>query len=68
MIQTSRRLSGLIAPCPTCDRQPLHVHVRGPDKHYLECPPCELRTARVPTLQQAVEAWESMPRHATQAA
>lgn len=62
MIQTSRRLPGTLTGCPDCGRQPFHVHVRGPGKHFMECPPCELRTARFSTLQQAVAAWENLPR------
>lgn len=63
MMQRSRRLAGAVAPCPVCSRQPMHVEVRGPGLHFLECPPCELRTTREPSLQQALEAWESLPRH-----
>lgn len=65
MIQRSRRLTGEVSPCPNCVRQPMHVEIRGPGRHFLECPPCELRTTREPSLQEALEAWESLPRHAT---
>ena len=60
MIQTARKLPGSLAGCPECGRQPYHVHVRGKDRHFLECPPCELRTPRHDTLQQAIAAWETM--------
>lgn len=62
MIQTARKLEGELSPCPDCMRQPFHIHVRGRNLHFLECPPCELRTTKHPTLQQAVDAWERLPR------
>ena len=55
------RLPGTLAAC-RCGKQPKHLEIlRGPSpsKHRMECPPCMLRTAECPTLQEAVEAWEA---------
>lgn len=58
MIQTAKRLEGKLTPCPSCNGQPTHIHCRGPGKHFLECCPCQVRTPRYDSLQEAVEAWE----------
>lgn len=62
MIQTMRKLDGEISPCPQCGRQPFHVHVRGRELHFFECPPCELKSVRKPTMQEALQTWEDLPR------
>lgn len=59
MIQRQVPIEGTLAACPGCGRQPRHYHVLGKDLHLLECSPCSLRTAKMPTLQQAIELWES---------
>lgn len=51
--------SGLLAACPGCGKQPKHILRLGKNLHFLECPPCGTRTAKFPTAQQAVEAWEA---------
>ncbi|GAP67358.1 hypothetical protein MBSD_n2679 [Mizugakiibacter sediminis] len=61
-MQREHRLEGQLAPCPSCDRQPRAVNTLGRDLWHLECAPCELRTTKRATLQEAVEAWESLPR------
>lgn len=58
MVQQQMKLEGQLAGCPSCQRQPKHYYVYGKGLHLLECAPCGLRTAKMPTLQQAVEAWE----------
>lgn len=50
-------LEGKISPC-TCHRQPKALHRLGKNVHALECPPCQVRTAFHPTLQEAVAEWE----------
>lgn len=50
-------LEGKISPC-ACARQPRHLHRLGKNVHALECPPCGVRTAFFPTLQEAVAEWE----------
>lgn len=62
MIQTLRPIPGPLTGCPQCGRQPKHCHVLGRDLHSLECPPCELRTARLPNIAAAIAAWEDIPR------
>jgi len=54
------RIDGTLAACHTCSGQPKHfeTRMRG-GLHHLECPACRVRTARFPTFQQAVEAWEA---------
>lgn len=59
MIQKQILIEGTLAACPACGCQPKHYHTLGADKHHLECPPCGLRTAKMPTFQQAVELWEA---------
>ena len=59
MIQKQVIIEGTLATCPGCGRQPRHYHVLGVDTHFLECSPCGLRTAKMPTLQQAIELWEA---------
>ncbi len=58
MIQIASRLSGKLAPCPSCGGQPTHIRVRGVERHFLECCPCQSRTSKYGSLQEAVEAWE----------
>jgi hypothetical protein len=59
MIQRQIKIEGTLAGCPGCGKQPKHYHVLGRDQHLLECYPCGLRTAKMPTLQQAIELWEA---------
>jgi hypothetical protein len=58
-MQRMIRITGEIAPCPGCGKQPKHWNepARG-GAHFLECSPCNVRTARHSTAQQAFEAWE----------
>jgi len=69
MWQQQHPINGSLAGCPSCDRQPKLYHVAGKDLYFLECAPCGLRTAKMPTRQQAVEMWESqdMTRFAVRA-
>lgn len=57
MIQVHVPFTGGLRPCE-CSRQPHHYECRGPSSHFLECPPCMLRTEKFPTFQEAVAAWE----------
>lgn len=59
MVQYSVKIEGQLAGCPGCSRQPRAYHVRGKDLYLLECSPCGLRTAKMPTLQEAVAQWEA---------
>lgn len=68
MIQVQRKLEGKLAECCICRRQPHHYEIRGKRTHFLECSPCRMRTAIFPTLQQAVEAWETQNTHSWQEA
>lgn len=61
MLQHESRLPGPVAPCPRCQRQPFHI-THGAKWHSMECPPCEIRTTRADSLQEALHAWESLPR------
>lgn len=67
MIQVEEKIEGQLAPCKGCGRQPRHYLVRGRGQHLLECAPCGTRTAKLPTFQQAVEAWEADERVAVMA-
>ena len=58
MKQQIHRMSGTLTVCPGCGSQPKHVETLGKRLHHLECCPCCVRTPKMPTLQQAVEAWE----------
>ena len=51
-------LEGKISPC-ACGKQPKHLHRLGKDTHALDCPPCGARTSFYPTLQEAVQEWET---------
>jgi len=57
MTQQQIRIDGEIDACK-CGRQPKHYHERGRNRHFLECSPCNVRTAKCDTFQEAVEAWE----------
>lgn len=61
MIQEQIKVEGQFAPC-ICGRQPRIYRVRGRELFLLECAPCGTRTPKLPTLQQAVEAWEAGER------
>jgi hypothetical protein len=63
MIQRASRLPADVSPCPCCRKQPFHVQ-EAERLHWMECPPCELRTTRCDSLQEALHAWESLPREA----
>lgn len=55
-------ITGTLTPCPGvgCGRQPKHwLDLRGAGQHLLECSPCQNRTPRFASFQEAVEAWES---------
>ena len=55
------KIEGELTPCPgqRCGRQPKHwIDCRGGGQHLLECSPCQNRTPKFPTFQEAVEAWE----------
>jgi hypothetical protein len=58
MLQIVRRLSGILAACTSCEGQPIHVHVRGRDSHFLECPRCAIRTRQHETITAAIADWE----------
>lgn len=58
MLQVVHRLSGRLTECPCCKGQPIHVHVRGADLHFLECPRCQIRTNRCDTVTGAIADWE----------
>jgi hypothetical protein len=52
------RHTGLFAAC-ACGRQPKHISERWDRAHWMECPPCGVRTAKFGTAQEAVAAWEA---------
>lgn len=64
MIQRQIKIEGQLAGCSRCGRQPHHYEICGKHTHILECEPCRVRTAPFPTLQEAVEAWETQNTHA----
>lgn len=59
MIQTARKLD---MQCPHCKRPVLHVYVRGRDRHFIECPPCDMRSGRFGDLESARRAWLALFR------
>ena len=59
MIQVQHTIAGELAACK-CGRQPKHFETLGKGLHHLECPPCDLRTAKHESFQEAVAAWEQM--------
>jgi hypothetical protein len=61
MIQTLIPIEGQLATC-RCGKQPKHWLVRGKDQHFLECAPCNVRTQKYGTFQEAIEAWEAQER------
>lgn len=65
-MQRQHRITGTLAACAGCGRQPHHYEVLGPGLHFLECSPCAVRTPKFRTLQQAVEAWEAQETVITQ--
>ena len=60
MIQQQIQIEGQLAACPGCGRQPKAYYVRGKGLHILECAPCGLHTAKMPTMQESVALWEAM--------
>jgi len=54
MIQRAKRLA---IRCSKCGKPPLHVHVLGSDKHFIECPNCGRRTELCDALILALRAW-----------
>lgn len=56
-LQEQTRISGTLTACD-CGRQPKAWHARGKGLFFLECSPCGERTAKYPTLNQAIDAWE----------
>lgn len=54
MIQRAKRLG---FKCSKCGRPPLHVHVLGREKHFVECPTCGKRTELCDALVLALNAW-----------
>lgn len=63
MIQRERSLPGLVSECPTrgCGRQPFHIE-HGNTLHSMECAHCDIRTTKHPSLQEALQEWEMLPR------
>lgn len=61
-MQKQFTMTGELAPCPGCGKQPKGYNVLGGDTYFLECAPCQTRTARAPTMQQAIEHWEAGER------
>jgi hypothetical protein len=64
MVQIATRFTGVIAPCQGCGGQPLHIHVRGRETDFLECPRCGTRTPPFKSVQEAVSAWDAQETHA----
>lgn len=62
-MELARAMPGEVAPCPGCKGQPLLVQQRGRDLYHCECPRCRVRLWDVPSAQDAVAAWEGLPRH-----
>lgn len=52
------RMTGVLTPCPS-GHQPKLVEQWGKPLFFLECCPCAVRTAKFPTAQEAVAAWEA---------
>lgn len=59
LISRQHKIAGSFTGCPGCGKQPKHFETLGRNLHHLECSPCNLRTLKMPTLQQAVELWEA---------
>lgn len=66
MIQDQVHLEGRLAECSGCGRQPRAYFVRGKGLHLLECAACGMRTAKLPTMQEAVAQWEAQETQETQ--
>lgn len=58
MTQRQIRIDGELTACK-CNRQPKHYVHMGKDLHFLEYPPCGVRTGKFDTFQEAVEQWEA---------
>lgn len=59
-METKRPLPIPVKSC-ACGLQPQQVRVHGKERYYLECSPCDRRTARWGTLDLAIEDWELLP-------
>lgn len=57
MIQTAKR-SKEAAPC-TCGKQPMHVCRQDGRDHFIECPPCGIRTGKFASHVLALMAWRA---------
>lgn len=55
------RLSGTLAGCPGCAKQPRLVESRITGAFHFECQ-CGFRMWTRPTRQELVEDWEALPR------
>jgi hypothetical protein len=62
-METMRPLPIDVVAC-RCGKQPQHVLVHAHERHYLECAPCALRSARFGALDLAIEDWELLQRRA----
>ena len=53
---------GEVSGCPRCNGQPLLFQNMSGSKWHCECAPCRVRLWACDTAQEAIEAWESLPR------
>ncbi len=58
-VQRMVKIEGQIAPCQGCGNQPRHwLETTHGGQHFIECSPCNTRTPKFYTFQEAVESWE----------
>lgn len=53
------KIEGQLNPSPA-GMQPRAYFTQGRALYHLECSACGLRTAKLPTMQEAVAAWETI--------
>lgn len=57
-MQTQIKFDGTLSAC-RCGKQPKPYSERHGQLFFLECSPCQTRTPKFPTMQEAVQAWET---------
>lgn len=58
MLQRVVKDDVIVTPC-RCGRQPQHIEsMKSPERHWLECNPCNARTSRFANADQAYAEWE----------
>ncbi len=78
MVERQIRYSVMFVPCEKCNKQPLLFQSMGSTQkmivgtegkyYHLECPRCQVKTARMRTINDVVIAWENMNKVIAEAA